>query len=431
MRHGCRPITAAHIATTPGGRVTGRSIWAAIGRERGFERPGNYVDHYGGVVSQGGLPSGTVTFLFTDIEGSTRLWENHPDEMAVALQMHDRILRSCIEELGGYVFSTAGDAFAAAFSSATDALGAAQAAQRRLSTAEWPERVPIRVRMGLHTGTADERDGDYFGPTLNRAARIMSAAHGGQVITSATVADLAGAETDLVLLGEHRLKDLSAPERLFQLGVGSFPPLRTLDAVPGNLPASLTELVGRDEDLIALAELLEIERLVTLAGPGGVGKTRLALAVAGQIAEGFADGAWFVDLATVTADGDVAAAAVRTLGAPATGEASAVLRGWLMTREILLVIDNCEHVIEAAADLVDDALASGPGVRVLTTSRELLDLPGEARWPVMPLAGEAGVDLFLERARRVRPDLNLDGDRDRVAEICADLDGMPLAVLKG
>jgi class 3 adenylate cyclase len=229
-----------------------------------------------------GVPTGTVTFLFTDIEGSTRLWEGHPGEMRAAVERHDQILRSIVGQHRGYVFSTGGDAFCVAFGRAGDAVAAAASAQRELDMEAWPAPTPVRVRMGLHTGEAQERDGDYFGPALNRAARIMSAGHGGQVLVSgatAAVVDELPADLKLVDLGSHRLRDLSGPVSLWLLGgagladdAGS---LRVADAVPGNLPTMLTSLVGRETEIAAVEELLEGHRLVTVVGPGGMGKTRL------------------------------------------------------------------------------------------------------------------------------------------------------------
>jgi class 3 adenylate cyclase len=197
-----------------------------------------------------------VTFLFTDIEGSTRLWESAPDAMRAALACHDAILRDAIQSHGGYVFATGGDGFAAAFARAGDALVASEKARASLANEEWPAEAPIRVRMGLHTGEAEERDGDYFGPTVNRAARLMTVAHGGQVVCSSVTAGLVPSGTVMVDLGEHRLQDLSSPGRVFQLGEGQFPPLRSLDVLPGNLPSVASSFVGRDVDLAELAQTL-------------------------------------------------------------------------------------------------------------------------------------------------------------------------------
>ena len=240
-----------------------------------------------------------MTFLFTDIVGSTRSWEDHPAAMRTAVELHDAIVRDTVVGHGGYVFSTAGDAFAAAFERVADSIAAARGVQAALACASWPGAVIVRVRMGIHTGEAQERDGDYFGPVLNRAARIMSAGHGGQVLLSEVTAALVNEEV-LVDLGEHRLKDLSEPLRLFQLGDEEFPPIAALSVDSGALPVQRTELLGRTEDVAAVADLLTAHRLVTLVGFGGIGKTRLALAAAAEAADRFRRGAHFVDLAPIS-----------------------------------------------------------------------------------------------------------------------------------
>lgn len=269
-------------------------------------------------------PSGTVTFLFTDVEGSTALWEQHPDEMRLALERHDAILRSAIESHAGYVFSTAGDAFAAAFLRASDAVAAAVEAQLALGSELWPEATVVRVRMGLHTGEAQERDGDYFGPALNRAARIMAAGHGGQILAATSTASVVDG-VELVDLGEHRLKDLAAVEHLFGVraeGLGSeFAPLRTVDIVPGNLPVQSTSFVGRHAEVKELTELVRAHRLVTLTGVGGVGKTRLAIQVAAELTDEFGDGVWLVELASVGDPAAVPDVVATTLGVTPQGRA--------------------------------------------------------------------------------------------------------------
>ena len=232
-------------------------------------------------------PAGTVTFLFTDIEGSTRLWESATDSMRLALERHDSILRSVIEDNLGYVFATGGDGFAVAFSRVGEALATAEAAQAMFRAESWPEGVEIRVRMAVHTGEASERDGDYFGPAVNLTARLMATAHGGQVVCSASTASLADPSVPLRSLGEHRLRDLAAAQQVFQVGDGSFPPLRSVDVVPTNLPTMRTELIGRTNEVANFTALLEHERLLTLTGVGGVGKTRLALGVAAAVAPNY------------------------------------------------------------------------------------------------------------------------------------------------
>jgi class 3 adenylate cyclase len=257
-----------------------------------------------------GPPTGTVTFLFTDIEGSTRMWEGHPQAMQGALARHDEILRRLIQDRGGYVFKTVGDAFCCAFSTAPDALETALAVQRALSGEEWEATGPLRVRMALHTGAAEERDGDYFGLPVNRVARLLSAAHGGQVLlslpTQELVRDQLPAGASLEDLGGRHLKDLFRPERVFQLRApalpSEFPPLKTLESLPNNLTAQPTPLVGREREVSEIAERVKSKevRLLTLTGPGGMGKTRLALQAGADLLEEFFDGVFFVALATVT-----------------------------------------------------------------------------------------------------------------------------------
>ena len=261
-----------------------------------------------------GVPSGTVTFLFTDVEGSTRLWQHDEPAMRAALARHDELLSRVIADHGGTVFSTMGDGVAAAFASATAAIGAARAAQRTLTDEPWPTAAPIRVRMGLHTGEAEVRGGDYFGTAVNRAARLMAVGHGGQVLCSAATAELAGDAVELVDLGEHRLRDLDRAMRVFQAGPASFPPLRSLDALPGNLPALATSFVGRHAELVAIAAQVHEARLVTLTGVGGVGKTRLALEVAADMAPGFADGTWLCELAAASNADELAQVGAIALG---------------------------------------------------------------------------------------------------------------------
>ena len=388
-----------------------------------------------------GAPTGTVTFLFTDIEGSTRLWESAPEAMRRALARHDELLRHAIGEHGGLVFSTGGDGLAAAFARAEEAVRAAVGAQARLSGEPWPDGAPIRVRMGLHSGTAEERDGDYFGPVVNRTARLMAVAHGGQVLCSQATATLtgAGAGVELRPLGEHRLRDLGAAEVVFQVGAGAFPPLRSVDTVPTNLPTVRTELVGRSEELRGLAALVERERLVTLTGVGGVGKTRLALGLAGRLAPGYADGCWLVELAPVADGSEVPKTFASVIGAPAT-DADALAR-YLADRRLLVVVDNCEHVLGDVAELVDTLLAAAPDLHLVVTSREPLGIDGEHVRRVQSLAvpaGDAGavvaaqsaaVRLFAERASAVAEGFALtDANTRAVTEICRHLDGIPLAI---
>ena len=324
-----------------------------------------------------------VTFLFTDVEGSTRLWEEHPAEMAPALERHDEILRTAIESHDGYVFATTGEGFAVAFTRARDAIDAAVDVQRGLATTGGRPAPQLSVRMGLYSGVASEREDVYAGPVLNRAARIMAAGHGGQILLGARTASLLDA-VELVDLGEHRLKDLAGPERVFQVRAEGlpteFPALRSLNARRGNLPASPTTLVGR----VARARggrrsSCATHRLVTLTGVGGVGKTRLALEAGAELAGEFPDGVWLVELAPVGDAASVPDAIATALGitpqagVPVTHTVAEALSG----RRLLLLLDNCEHVVDAAADAAEAILARSGTVRILATSREGLRVAGE------------------------------------------------------
>lgn len=386
-----------------------------------------------------GRPAGTVTFLFSDIEGSTRLWESSPERMRECLARHDTIVRSAVEECGGYVFATGGDSFAIAFDRVGSALVAATTVQDRLAAEPWPEGAVIRVRMGLHTGEAAEREGDYFGPAVNRTARLMATAHGGQVVCSSATASLADGSIPLRNLGEHRLRDLSMPEQIFQVAGGAFPHLRTVDAVPTNLPTMRTKLVGRSGEVASLVDIVGRERLVTLTGVGGVGKTRLALGVAASVAPTLQDGCWLVDLAPLAEGTDVPVAVAAAIGAPAT-ESSALI-DYLLDRHLLLLLDNCEHVIGDVADLVEAILGSAERVHVVATSREPLGIDGEVVRRVSSLVvpdGDAtvvealtaaSVRLFVERATAVASSFVLDESNvGAVTEICRRLDGIPLAI---
>jgi len=359
--------------------------------------------------------------------------------MRSALERHDSILRAAIDGHGGYVFSTGGDGFGVAFPRAGDAIEAAVEAQTALAAESWPEGTRIRVR-GLHTGEVAERGGDYFGTAVNQAARLMTVGHGGQVLVSAVTAGLVGGEVKVVDLGEHRLRDLSGATRVFQVHADGlrvkFPRLRTVDAAPGNLPVRSTKFVGRDAEVAELVDLVRANRLMTLTGVGGVGKTRLAVQVAAELVTEFPDGVWLVELAPVSEPGAVADAAATTLGiTPQAGftVAEAVARG--LSGRQLLVVDNCEHVLGAAAELVEAILARTTNVAVLATSREGLRVAAEHLWPVPSLdtragVGSAGEELFVERARAVGPGFALatDDDAAAVEEGCRRLDGIALAI---
>jgi predicted ATPase/class 3 adenylate cyclase len=358
------------------------------------------------------LPSGTVTFLFTDIEGSTKLLhERGADGYAHALAEHRRILRDAFGAEGGVEVDTQGDAFFVAFPTAGGALRAAAAAQQELV------RGPIRVRMGLHTGTPHLTEEGYVGVDVHRAARITSCGHGGQILVSASTAALLGT-AGLKDLGEHRLKDLSAPERIFQLGDEQFPALTSLHQT--NLPIASTPFMGRQKELTAVVGLLSRDetRLLTLSGPGGIGKTRLALQAAAELSSRYANGVWWVPLESLLDPQLVLATAGRALGARAE------VAEHIGDRSMLLIFDNFEQVVDAAGEIAG-LLAACPNLDLLVTSREALHIAGEREYPVAPLRPAEGVDLFTSRARAVDPDFVAD---DAVSEICRRLDGLPLAI---
>jgi predicted ATPase len=371
-----------------------------------------------------------VTFLFTDIEGSTRRWEADADAMRAALVAHDKVLRSAIEAHDGFLFSHTGDGVVAAFTSPKYAVDAAVAAQRELE---------LPVRMGLATGEAELREADYFGAVLNRAARVMAAGHGGQVLLADSTAGLLTG-VNLVDLGPRRLRDVSVPIGLFQVQAPGlrtdFPPLRALDVSPGNLRPAITSFIGRESEVGEIEAALRAHRLVTLTGAGGVGKTRLATEVAARLADEFPDGVWFFELAAVTDPAAVPDAVAAVLGItqqPGKSVAESVAAA-LDGRVRLLVIDNCEHLRDAAADLVEAILAQSATVRILITSREGLRVADEQLWAVPSLDVDAGTDsaavtLFVERARSVAQRFSLAGaDAEAVVEICRRLDGIPLAI---
>jgi predicted ATPase len=387
--------------------------------------------------SAGVLPSGTVTFLFTDIEGSTRLWEQFAEAMGVALALHDELLRSAIDAHGGVVFATGGDGVAAAFGRAGDAVAAAVDAQRALQGAVWPDGVGLRVRMGAHTGEAEERDGDYFGPPVNRAARLMSAAHGGQVVVSEATAAVLGAPTGvrLVDLGSHRLKGVVDEMRVFGVdadGLGWLDRgLVTEQVVPGNLPRPATEYVGRVDVLQERAVGLSDRRLVTLTGTGGVGKTRTAVEVGWLLTDAYPGGLWLVELAPIADEGMVVAAVGSALGVslqPGMSMTASIVES-LQGRRMLLILDNCEHVMSPVVELVSAITVNCELVTVLATSREPLGVPGERVVPVPSMDIDSAVELFVERAQAADESLGFDTeDRVVIGEICQRLDGIPLAI---
>jgi predicted ATPase/class 3 adenylate cyclase len=404
----------------------------------------------------------TATFLLTDIEGSTRLWEEQRAAMSVALEAHDALLRAAVEQAGGTVVKTTGDGVLAAFDRPEAGLMAAVEAQRALERHAWPTTGPLRVRMAIHSGSAEVRDGDFFGPALNRTARLMAIGHGGQVLVSSTTSALVAGDqapgSALVDLGEHRLRDLDRPEHVYQVvatGLRSeFPPLRAVTEHPTNLRPQVTSFVGRERELAEVRRLLERSRLVTLVGVGGTGKTRLELQVAADALEGYGDGAWLVELAPLSDPELVVGEVGRVLrvqqepGQPPID----TIADYLRSKELLLVLDNCEHLIAAAAEVTERLLGSCSALSVLTTSREPLGIDGEALFAVPSLALPAAVEersgqlivddealdragrseavsLFLERARATLPAFALDRSNvGAVVEICRRLDGIPLAL---
>jgi predicted ATPase/class 3 adenylate cyclase len=398
------------------------------------------------------LPTGTITLLFTDIEGSTRLVQQLGPRYADVLADQRRLLRAAFDEHGGREVDTEGDAFFVAFPRAAAALLCATQAQRALSAHRWPDDAAVRVRMGLHTGEPRLASGGYVGLDVHRAARIGAAGHGGQILVSQTTHDLVEAELPtgarLRDLGEHRLKDLQRPEHLYQLVLpdlpAEFPPLKTLDRQVHNLPEQPTPLLGRDQEVDAVRTLLlrEEVRLVTLTGPGGIGKTRLGLQVAAELTDSFAGGVFLVALAPIADPGLVTPTIAQTLGLRETGSRSASesLKTYLAQQAVLLLLDNFEQVVTAAPE-VAELLAACPRLKALVTSRQVLHLRGEHEYPVPPLelpegpADEATLSrcaataLFIERALAVRPDFALTEDAAHaVAEICRRLDGLPLAI---
>src|SRR5438094_6811639 len=393
-------------------------------------------------------------FLFTDIEGSTTLWEKFPEPMRGALAQHDLVLRGIIEGRNGRVFKTVGDSFFAVFPAADDAVAAAADVQHRLLAEPWTEvGESLRVRIAIHTGPAESRDGDYFGPTLNRLARILASAHGGQIVLSKAVVDLLGsrlrATAKLIDLGEHRLRDLIRPEHIFQYierGLREdFPLLRSLSAFAHNLPGQLTSFIGRETEVAEIKHLISRTRLLTLTGSGGNGKTRLALQTAAEMVDHFANGVWFVDMAAVldsTLIATTVAATLRLREQPGHTMLETLV-AFLKGKRLLLIFDNCEQIVSACAVLAEKLLKACPELHILATSREALAVAGETTWrvpslPVPPaqpldsfekLAENPSVRLFVDRSTSVVPDFQLTaGNAPAVAKIRRRLDGIPLAI---
>ena len=403
----------------------------------------------------------TTTFLLTDIEGSTRLWEQRREAMAVALEVHDSMLRSVVESAGGTVVKTTGDGLLAAFDRPESAVGAALEGQHALDRHEWPGTGPLRVRMAIHSGSADVRDGDFFGPALNRVARLLAIGHGGQVLVSGAtailVADGLPPESELIDRGEHRLRDLHRSEHVYQLAAPGlrreFPPLRS--AAPGetNLPVQVTSFVGRERELADITRLLAAGHLVTLVGVGGTGKTRLMLEAAART-DRYPGGAWLVELAPISDPGLVVEEVTRALGVQDQSGRPLIdaLVDYLRSKELLLLLDNCEHLIGAAADVTHRLLENCPDLTILASSREPLGVAGEVVFAVPSLAlpdavatheghvvmdpaqleraaGSDAVRLFVDRAAAVLPSFTLDAASIPAAvEICRRLDGIPLAL---
>ena len=401
------------------------------------------------------MPCGTVTFLFTDIEGSTKLWEAYPDAMRLALTRHDELLRKAIEDNNGYVFKTVGDAFCAAFATASDALAAALASHLLLLNEKWEETGSLRVRIALHTGEAQERDGDYFGQTLNRVARLQSTGYGQQTLLSQTTYDLVRdrlpSEATLHDLGTHRLKDLQRPEQVFQLLhpdlPDTFPPLKSLDnpELPNNLPQQVTSFIGREKEIGEVKTLLDKTRLLTLTGSGGCGKTRLSLQVAADVLENYPDGVWLVELASLCDSSLVPQSVAQVLGVTEEPDKPLVqtLVAALKDRKMLLVLDNCEHVLSVCARLVDTLIRACPTLKVLASSREGLGIAGETVYRIPPLSLPdlkhtatpaslsmyEAVRLFVDRAVAVLPAFVVTNQNaPALASLCHRLDGIPLAI---
>ena len=385
-------------------------------------------------------PGDAVTFLFTDVEGATMLWEDHPDDVEAALARHDELLRAAFEAHDGRIFATEGNGFGVVFADPQHGVDAAVAASEALAATAWPDDMRLRVRFGLETGPARERGGSYLGPVPNRAARIMTAAHGGQVLVGAQAAALLD-RASLIDLGDHRLPDLPHAERLFQVAVegrpAQFPAPRTQVAHRGNLPLPTMSLIGREQVVADLLELVRDHRLVALTGVGGVGKTRLSLEVGAALTADYPDGVWLVELAALTDPAAVPEAIATTLGITFASSTSVLqtLGEALSGRRALVVLDNCEHLVDAAAAAAEELLRRTTTLHLLATSREALDVPGERRRLVLPLALDGGaaspaVTLFVERARALqsRIDFAEPATAAAVVEICRSLDGLPLGI---
>jgi predicted ATPase/class 3 adenylate cyclase len=391
-------------------------------------------------------PTGNVSFLFTDIEESTQKWETMPSLMAGALEVHDRIMREAIAARDGFVFATGGDGFCLAFNSARDAVDAATQAQRELGRHTWPQNCELKVRMGIHAGRAVERAGDYFGPAVNLAARIMAAGHGGQLLCSASVAQLVSDRTATRSLGDHQLRGIATPVEICQVIADGlrqdFEPLRTVNIARTNLAYAAAPPIGREELAQTVVDALSVARLVTLTGVGGVGKTTLAVSIGRRILPAYADGVWLCELAATTESRQIfeAMAAALRFTPPSGVAVQDALATYLASRSLVMILDNCEHLVDAAANAAAWLMRTCPEVRILSTSRETLRIDGERVLAVPPLdvpAGDRPSDvtespagrLFVTRSTDANPLWRLDeNNAAAVASICRNLDGIPLAV---
>lgn len=385
------------------------------------------------------MPTGTVTFLFSDIVQSTERWESHRDAMKSALKRHDSLLRRDIKRHCGTVFKTVGDAFCAAFACPESAVAAAVDAQRSLSGQDWKAVGGLHVRIAVHTGTAHLRGGDYFGTTVNRVARVLALAHGGQILITDVVAQLSQnhwpPHVDVLDLGPHRLRGLNGTERLYQIlapGLPSeFPPLASIEAHPNNLPRQLTSFIGRDEELARISTLLNQSRLVTIVGSGGIGKTRSALQIGSTMLKRFTDGVWFVDLAPIREPKLVISAIAQVLGVDDTGSRP-LIDGVVFackSKRTLLIFDNCEHVLGAAAEIARRLLADCGDVAILATSREALCIEGECKYRIPSMSLADGVALFESRAQSSGADFTVTADNAAaVQDIVHRVDAIALGI---
>ena len=402
------------------------------------------------------LPTGTVTFLFTDIEGSTKLWEEYPEAMKSALAKHDSILKEAVESNRGQIVKTTGDGIHAVFTTAIDAINAAIESQHKLNSLILNDNVVsvrgadelrhysttdvhLKSRMGLHTGEAELREGDYFGQTLNRAARIMSAGHGGQILISDVVAQVASehlsADMSLLDLGEHYLKGVVQAEKIYQIVAPDlqkeFPPLNSIPTATNNLPQQLTSFIGRERELKEACEKLTSAKLLTLIGPGGTGKTRLSIQIGAEGLGNFKHGVWLIELAPISDPAYIvpAIASVFEIRAVQNFPLIYFVIDYLRAKEILLILDNCEHLVEASAEIVNQLLHECPQLKIIASSREALGVDGETIYRVPSLQDDEATRLFVERATKAEPRFRLtDENASFVAQICSRLDGIPLAI---